>query len=128
MAITKDVNDRLARGEARYGVLPVSASGDIYQGQLVCVGANDQLVPAEDAAGLAFGGVAYTPESDGRFRFYNDGSVVQLATSGSVAYGDELYVVDDEFVSTVTGSNEIKVGRALEPGTKAGFRFVKLGG
>ena len=105
-ALTQDRNTEYSLGDLL--AIPVAAGEEIFAGSLVCTNASGYAVPADDAAGLVFEGVATegVDNSDGsdgdlnvvvrrrgRYRFACDTNLDQSAMSAQV------YVVDDQTVS-----------------------------
>ncbi len=93
---------------------PVAAGGRVFKGGLVAVAASGYAVPAADAAGLTFVGVAYE-EGDNRggaagarkVRVLKTGVYTYAKVGASPAdMGKVVFVVDDGAVTTAaTGSN-----------------------
>ncbi len=119
-ALTNDRDTTVKEG--RYTAYPVKGGSKIYAGGMVCIGADGYVVPAADAAGLKFVGVArrFTDNSAGA-----SGAVTVevwrrgcfgLAVSGSMAgsnVGDAVYAVDDQTVS-LTSTDHVKCGVVSE--------------
>jgi hypothetical protein len=117
-ALTSDRNTQYSLGDLL--ALPVATGTRIFAGSLVCVGADGHALPAADAEGLLFAGVA-TAQADNRNGSDGDLSVVvrrrgryRLAYAGSLvqeALGARVYAVDDQTVDTPAGvSNNVPVG------------------
>lgn len=97
---------------------PVAAGGHIFKGGLVAVAASGYAVPAADAAGLTFVGVAYE-EGDNRGGVAG-GRTVRVLKTGVYTYpkagasladmGKTVFVVDDATVSTAATGNALAVG------------------
>lgn len=97
---------------------PVAAGGRIFKGGLVAVAASGFAVPAADAAGLTFVGVAYE-EGDNR-----DGAAgarkVRVLKTGVYTYpkagasptdmGRTVFVVNDGAVSTAATGSTLAAG------------------
>ena len=109
-ALTSDRNTEYSLGDLL--AIPVAAGERIFAGSLVCADADGYAVPAEDAAGLAFQGVA-TSQADNSSGDDGDKSVVvrrrgryRLAYSGALtqaALGAKVYAVDDQTVDAANG-------------------------
>ncbi len=97
---------------------PVAAGGHIFKGGLVAVAASGYAVPAADAAGLTFVGVAYE-EGDNRSGAAGARTVRVLKT-GVFTYakvaasptdmGKAVFVVDDATVSTAATGTVLAAG------------------
>ncbi len=97
---------------------PVAAGGHIFKGGLVAVAASGYAVPAADAAGLTFVGVAYE-EGDNRGGAAG-ARTVRVLKSGVYTYpkagasptdmGKAVFVVDDGTVSTAATGSTVAAG------------------
>ncbi|MCK4593362.1 hypothetical protein KAU45_02590 [bacterium] len=109
---------------------PVAASTTIYKGALVCVNSSGYLVPADDASGLRFVGVARdgadnSSGSDGDVEIVvvTQGSIVikkSNAAAGDV--GESAYCSDDETVALST-INEVYAGLIVSVVDTGNVRF-----
>lgn len=124
MAQTSNI-DRAPRylSIAAADVFPVTGSTHLYQGQLIAVQDSTQTVlPATNATTLRFAGVGLSEADNSagvssaiKQSVWTSGEF-PLTTTGTVAYGDPLYIVDDQTVA-VSGSNTsnaVYVGRASQ--------------
>ena len=118
-ALTQDRSTEYSLGDLLS--IPVAAGEQIFAGSLVCSNASGYALPADDAAGLVFGGVA-TERADnrtggngdlnvvvrrrGRYRFNCKSILDQSALSAAV------YAVDDQTVAADAGevTNDVPVG------------------
>jgi len=118
-ALTHDRNTEYSLGDLLS--IPVAAGERIFSGSLVCSNSGGYAVPADDAAGLVFEGVA-TEQADnrngsngdisivvrrrGRFRFNCQTLLSQSGLSATV------YAADDQTVAADAGevTNDIPVG------------------
>jgi len=122
MALTSDRKTPMRDGESI--ALEVAASTKIYAGGMVAVNSSGYAVPAADAAGLKVMGRVeeYVDNSAGgdgdktvmvrrkkAFRFKNSSS--NAVTTAHI--GSDIYVEDDETVSSSGGTNNIKAGKCL---------------
>ena len=121
---------------------PLAAGVHVFKGALVCVStASGLLVPGADAAGVVCVGVAYEEGNNGAGAVQYDGSVssgaagavsVRVETVGLYQYhktgavqadvGKQAFLVDDNTVSTVATTDNIKcgvVGGLVDSGTVA---------
>ena len=97
----------------------VVASATVYAGSLAAQDASGNAVPASDAAGLVVLGRAEATVSEGgvlvirrgAFLFDNgsDGEELTVADIGS-----DCYVVDDQTVGKLGGTNKVKAGKVLD--------------
>jgi len=117
-ALTMDRNTEYSLGDLLSA--PVAASTRIFAGSLVCLNASGYAVPADDASGLLFTGVA-TAQADNRTGSDGDLSVVvrrrgrfRFGSSSSLdqsSVGEKVYAVDDQTVALAAGvSNSVAVG------------------
>jgi len=118
-ALTQDRNTEYSLGDLL--AIPVAATEEIFAGSLVCSNASGYAVPADDAAGLKFEGVA-TENVDnssgadgdlsvvvrrrGRYRYGSSNALDQSAMSAKV------YAVDDQTVAADAAdvTNDVQVG------------------
>lgn len=118
-ALTADRNTEYSLGDLL--AIPVAADTRIYAGSLVCSNSGGYAVPADDASGFVFEGVA-TEQVDnrdgadgdlsvvvrrrGRYRFACKTNLNQSALSAAV------YAVDDQTVSADAAevTNDVPVG------------------
>jgi hypothetical protein len=123
--------------------LPVTDGAVIYDGALVCTTAATGLaVPASDAAGLIFQGVAHrgfdnTDGIDGVVDGLSSERYCEVDTEGPYSFavsgatpkpGEIAYALDDNTVSVAQGTNEIIVGHFTEPDPDgSGDWFVDVG-
>jgi hypothetical protein len=110
--------------ERKDGILvsyKVAAATTIYKGALVCLNASGYAVPAQDATGLVFIGVAYEKalnatgaNGDVAVRVWKDGSF-RVAKAGAAAadLGAAAYAVDDNTVA-LTSSHNVAAGTIVE--------------
>jgi hypothetical protein len=119
-ALTSDTNTEYSLGDLLS--MPVAAARRIFAGALVCADADGYAVPAQDAAGLLFAGVA-TAQADNTAGADGDVSVVvrrrgryRLASASALdqsALGARLYAVDDQTVADAEAvANDVLVGVA----------------
>jgi hypothetical protein len=102
-------------------VYKVAAGKVIYKGALVCLNAAGYAVPAADAAGLTFVGVAYergdnAGGEDGGVsaRVWKDGSFrVAMRSPRLEDLGKPAYVVDDNTVA-LAAANAVLAGTVVE--------------
>ena len=102
---------------------PVAAATKIYAGSMVCVNAGGYAVPAADASGCRFAGVALEQVDNATG---TDGvKVIRLRRTGVFEFdaaaltqtkvGDAMYAVDDQtFAETGGATNHIKVGTLVK--------------
>lgn len=138
MALTSNKNIQVRNlSVASYDSLPVLASSTVYQSALVALDSSGYAAHASDSASLTGAGVAvsYADNSTGQsgdvsVNVYTSGEIA-LQTSGSVAYGDPVYVASDVKVAA-SGSlavNGVFVGHAMEEHEDlAGYRWIRLDG
>ncbi|UCE26827.1 MAG: hypothetical protein JSW52_10855 [Candidatus Coatesbacteria bacterium] len=119
--------------ERKDGILityPVSAGETVYKGALVCLDADGYVVPGDDASGYAFVGVSYEKadntdgaDGDATARVWKVGTYVFAAdfTAGQEDVGSEVYVVDDNTVSTST-TYAVACGTVVEVISSASVR------
>lgn len=96
---------------------PIAAQTTIYKGALVCLNASGYLVPAADAAGLRFVGVARDgadnsqgPDGDLEVIVVTQGSIVVAKKNVEQSdVGMNAYCVDDETLDIAT-ENHIFAG------------------
>ena len=97
---------------------PVAAGGRVFKGSLVAVAASGLAVPAADAAGLTFVGVAYE-EGDNRngaagartVRVLKTGVYTYPKTGASLTdMGKAVFAVDDGTVSTAATGSSVAAG------------------
>jgi len=118
-ALTRDRNTEYSLGDLL--AIPVAAGEEIFAGSLVCSNSAGCAVPADDAAGFKFEGVA-TERADnsdgadgdvsvvvrrrGRFRFAAQTLLTQAALGAAV------YAVDDQTVAADAAetTNDVLVG------------------
>lgn len=120
-ALNKDRNTAYREGlEIEF---PVYQSVKIYAGSLVCVGgSHGYAIPAADAAGNIFVGVAqeYVDNSSGNsgdktVRVRRKGIFQFAATSITQAMvGDIMYVVNDQTIDETTPGNSVVAGRLVK--------------
>ncbi len=132
-ALTSDRNTEYSLGDLLS--IPVAAGACIYAGALVCADADGYAVPAADAAGLIFQGVA-TAQADntagadgdlsvvvrrrGRYRYAYQGALSQAALGGRV------YAVDDQTVDAADDvTNDVAVG-VIDKAEGAGECWVSI--
>jgi len=110
--------------ERKDGILvayKVAADAVIFKGALVCLNADGYLIPAADAAGLKFAGVAYEKgdNADGdagdvTVRVWKDGSFrVAKAAAAQADLGAAAYCLDDNTVAT-SSTHSLKAGTVVE--------------
>jgi hypothetical protein len=98
---------------------PVAAATKIYAGSLVCVNSAGLAVPAADAAGYAFAGVAQEQVDNGSGA--NGAKMVRVRRTGVFEFdalsltqamvGQPMYAVDDHTFDDASGAiNDVKVG------------------
>lgn len=101
---------------------PVKANAKIWKGALVCVDSTGYLVPAADAAGLRFVGVAFESvdntgggNGDKRCRVVKRGSFVynRVGSYTQADVGATVRVASDNEVAK-TSTNNILVGTVVE--------------
>lgn len=137
MALTSNKNIQFRNlSVAAYDSLPVSASTTIYQSAIVgVVTANSNVVHASNASTITGVGVAaqYVDNGDGAsgdkfVNVYTSGEFV-LNTTGSVSYGDALYVNSDEKLaaSGSLASNLVFIGHCMEQHSGSHY-WVRLDG
>ena len=136
MAITTNKKVKSRSVTAEFDAFNVSGSVHIYQGGLVAVKADETLVQGSNTSGLTGVGIAReeADNTDGtsgalRTTVWTSGEF-SLATTGSVAYGDKVYLATDLIVaaSGALASNAIFVGTALEEDEEtSGQRWIRLG-
>ena len=117
-ALSSDRNTQYSLGDLLS--IPVAASTQIFAGSLVCIDDDGYAVPADDAAGLIFAGVA-TAQADnstggagalsvvvrrrGRYLLAYDGALSQAAV------GAQVCAVDDQTVDAADDTtNDVAVG------------------
>ena len=109
---------------------PVAALTTIYKGALVCVNSSGYLVPADDASGLRFVGVARDgadnssgSDGDGEVVVVTQGSIV-VSKSGAAAgdVGGSAYCFDDETVAMST-VNDVYAGLIVSVVDSGHVRF-----
>lgn len=115
------VNAETARKDGELIAYLVAAATHIYKGALVCLNASGYAVPAADATGLSFIGIAY--EEADNSSGTNGATLVRVLKSGtyflcksSAVQGDVgklVCVVDDATVAADT-TNDIPVGYVVE--------------
>ena len=95
------------------------AAATIYAGALAAQNADGKAVPASDAAGLVVLGRAETGANAGfsvliRKGAYlcNNGEGAEALTGADI--GKECFVVDDNTVGKVGGTNKVKAGTVLD--------------
>jgi hypothetical protein len=100
--------------ERKDGILityPVAAGETIYKGAIVCLDSDGYLVPGSDATGYSFVGISYEKadnasgaDGDVTARVWKVGTYVLVSdfAAGQDDVGSEVYVVDDNTVSTST--------------------------
>ena len=118
-ALTHDRNTQYSLGDLL--AIPVGGGEQIFTGSLVCSNANGYAVPAEDAAGYKFEGVA-TERADNRLGSDGDMSVVVrrrgrfrfacLSILNQSALGAAVYAADDQTLAADAAevTNDIGVG------------------
>lgn len=110
--------------ERKDGILvayKVAADAVIFKGALVCLDADGYLVPAADAVGLKFAGVAYEKgdnadgaDGDVTVRVWKDGSFrIAKAAAAQADLGGPAYCLDDNTVAT-SSTQSIKAGTVVE--------------
>ncbi len=120
--------------ERKDGILvsyAVAADAVVYKGALVCLDADGYLVPAADAAGLTFVGVAYEKgdnadgaDGDVAVRVWKDGSFrVAKAAAAQADLGKAAYCLDDNAVAT-TSSHSVAAGTIVEIAGAAAVRVL----
>jgi hypothetical protein len=128
MALSKDRNTNYRDGiEMEF---PVKALTKIYAGSMVCLeGASGYAIPAADAAGNQFIGVA-TELADNSGSAVNGTIMVKVRRRGvfkfaassivQAAVGDIMYVVDDQTFDETSPGNNVICGKLvkLESGTE----------
>ena len=97
----------------------VAASTTVYAGALVAQNASGNAVPASDAAGLVVLGRAEATVSAGdvlvirRGAFlFDNGTSTEALTVADI--GADCYVVDDQTVGKLGGTNRVKAGKVLD--------------
>lgn len=95
------------------------AAATIYAGALAAQNADGKAVPASDAAGLVVLGRAETGANAGfgvvirkGTYLYNNGEGAEALTAADI--GKECFVVDDNTVGKVGGTNKVKAGTVLD--------------
>lgn len=95
------------------------AAATVYAGALAAQNADGKAVPASDAAGLVVLGRAETTANAGfgvvirKGAFlYNNGTDTEALTAADI--GGTCYVVDDNTVGKVGGTNKVKAGTVLD--------------
>ena len=95
------------------------AAETIYAGALAAQNADGKAVPASDAAGLVVLGRAETGANAGfgvvirkGAYLYNNGEGAEALTGADI--GKECFVVDDNTVGKVGGTNKVKAGTVLD--------------
>lgn len=99
--------------------VPVAANTKIYAGSMVCANTNGYAVPAADAVGLKFLGVAV--EQADNTSGANGAKKVRLRRSGVFEFdalsitqamvGSAMYIVDDHTMDDASGpTNDIRIG------------------
>lgn len=124
-------------GVASWDELPVAASTTIYQSSLVAVDGSGNCVAATDASSRTGVGVACTfadnsagSAGDVNVKVYTAGEVA-IAVSGTVAWGDPLYVASDTQVarSGALTTNGVFIGHCMEAhASLANTYWVRLDG
>lgn len=102
--------------------LPVKANTEIFAGSMVCIeGASGYAIPAADAAGNQFMGIAmeYIPATAGNgskwVKVRRQGVFDFAASSITQAMvGDIMYVVDDQTFDETSPGNSVICGRLVE--------------
>jgi hypothetical protein len=98
---------------------PVAAATKIYAGSLVCLNGDGFGVPAADASGFRFVGVAMEQQDNGSGA--NGEKVVRVRRTGVFEFdaasitqamaGDAMYALDDHSFDDAAGAtNDVKVG------------------
>ena len=95
------------------------AAETIYAGALAAQNADGKAVPASDAAGLVVLGRAETGANAGFGVVIRKGAYLYNNSEGSEALtaadiGKECFVVDDNTVGKVGGTNKVKAGIVLD--------------
>jgi hypothetical protein len=118
-ALTRDRNTAYSLGDLL--AIPVAAATQIFAGSLVCCNAAGYAVPADDAVGYIFMGVAEAGVDNrlgddgdldvvvrrrGRFRFASDTALDQSTLGACVFAVDDQTIVADEAEET----NDVFVG------------------
>jgi len=117
-ALTSDRNTQYSLGDLLS--IPVAASTRVFSGSLVGVNAAGYAVPAADAAGLLFAGIA-AAQADNRNGAAGDVSVVVrrrgrysfacASTLDQSALGAQVYAADDQTVAVAADvTNDVAVG------------------
>ena len=95
------------------------AAATIYAGALAAQNADGKAVPASDAAGLVVLGRAETGANAGfgvvirkGTYLYNNGEGAEALTAADI--GKECFVVDDNTVGKIGGTNKVKAGIVLD--------------
>lgn len=120
MAITSD-KQVIHRGLEAVSELPAVKA--TLAGELLVVNSNNEVSAAYRTTALVFAGIAMEGVTSGsKCKFLRNGSVVAITSTGSITYGDVVYIHDNEKVApsgTLTGaptnSPAVRVGIALEP-------------
>lgn len=119
--------------ERKDGILityPVSAGETIYKGAIVCLDADGYLMPGSDASGYKFVGLSYEKadnasgdDGDVTTRVWKVGTYVFAAdfTAGQEDVGSQVYVLDDNTVSTST-TYSVACGTIIEVITSSSVR------
>lgn len=116
MAATKDLKKAMSDG--KLVAHPVKGSTKIFAGTLVCVDSTGFAIPAADAAGNRFVGVADAQAdnslgSDGDINVlvWKDGDFEMAASSITQAMvGSQMYVVDDQTMDETTPAHSVPCG------------------
>ena len=140
--LTADKQRSKALHTLRLVPLPVAAGEVIFVGALVCTDATGVAVPAADAAGTVFQGVAHRgfdnsagadgdlsgPLSQQRYCEVDQNGPYSFAVDGAAPIsGDTALVVDDDTVSAAATVNSLACGRFTEPDpAQAGNWFVDV--
>lgn len=120
-ALTEPRNTReLHVGAVHYSYeREVAASATVYAGAIAAQNASGTAVPASDAAGLVVLGRAEATVSEGEVLvirrgafLFDNGTSTEALTVADI--GGDCYVVDDQTVGKLGGTNQIRVGRVLD--------------
>lgn len=139
MALTSNKNVKVrALNNANFYSLPVSGSQHLYQSQLVVMQDSTQtLVAASDTTGITGVGVCVDDadntsgaSGDVRANVYTSGEI-SLTVTGTVQYGDPLYVNSDTKVakSGSLATAGVFIGHCMEADSEtSGNYWVRLDG
>ena len=134
MGATAPRNTR--RREGLYARYPIAGGVKIYQGTLVCLNASGYAVPADDAVGYKFVGVATetidnTSGSDGdtHIKVVRKGTFAFSKVSPSLTdIGNPFYVKDDSTVrDAADATNDVLVGVCVDIDASTGEVWVEIG-